>query len=273
MGVAFLRAVHQVIDSKPPILDDPVVLRLFDQATLAKVLEHPDRFQSPQARALRAHVVLRSRFAEECLANAAFTGTRQLVMLGAGFDTFAFRQPEWAHSLQIFEIDQHATQDAKRERLTAAGIPTAANLRFVAIDFETESLRDCMIRGGINPGERTFFSWLGVTMYLTEEAIDATFRVVADFPRGSEIVFTFAQPKSKLTSLFSRTPSLAERAAAVGEPWLTYMTPREQRQKLSGFGFSEISFLSPEEADLRYFRGRADGLPAPRRASICAAIV
>jgi O-methyltransferase involved in polyketide biosynthesis len=141
---------------------------------------------------------------------------------------------------------------------------------FADIDFEHESLRQGLVRHGISLVDPTFLSWLGVTMYLTEEAVDAVIETVAEFPAGSEIVLTFSPPREPGDP--AAGPSLAERAAEVGEPWISYFESEQIEQKLRRFGFSAIEFLTPDESRSRYFRDRADQLPAPRRTTIVSAI-
>lgn len=269
-GVAWLHAAHQIIDSVPRVLDDPIIARLMG-ATPELMAERLERMQSEGARALRAHVVTRTRFAEERLERAVQRGVRQYVVLGAGMDTFAYRQPRWATDLAIFEIDQPGTQAVKRRRVTWANLSVPANLTYVAIDFEAESLSDGLRRGGVQLDQPAFFAWLGVTMYLTESAIDAVLRTVVAFPRSSEIVFTFAQPRSLAAP--GDAPTLAAMAASVGEPWLTYFEPQPLRAKLLTLGFSAVEYLTPTDTSSRYFRDRSDGLPAPRHTSIVSATV
>jgi methyltransferase (TIGR00027 family) len=273
VGVALLRAAHQVLDGEPLILRDPVAFALLDPAAERHVREHAQRFQAPSARALRAHVVLRSRFAEDRLAEAVRRGVRQYVILGAGLDTFADRQPAWAADVSVFEVDHPASQQAKRERLAAGGVEIPENAWLVPVDFEREALRHGLARGGVDLAAPVFFSWLGVTMYLSEDAVDAVFRTVAALPPGSEIAFTFAPPDRDPPSADPDRPALAERAAAVGEPWLTFFEPAVLREELRGFGFSRVDFLTPAHSEARYFAGRTDGLLAPRRTSIASAVV
>lgn len=269
-GVAWLHAAHQLIDSVPRVHDDPIIARLMG-ATPELMAERLERLQSEGARALRAHVVTRTRFAEERLQRAVQRGVRQYVVLGAGMDTFAYRQPRWATDLAIFEVDQAGTQAVKRRHVTWANLSVPANLTYVAIDFEAESLADGLRRGGIHLDQPAFFAWLGVTMYLTEPAIDAVLRTIVAFPRSSEIVFTFVQPRSLAAP--GDVPILAAMAASVGEPWVTYFEPLPLRAKLLAFGFSSVEFLTPADTSTRYFRDRSDGLPAPRRTSIVSATV
>jgi methyltransferase (TIGR00027 family) len=265
-----LRAAHQFIDGEPRILDDPVITRLFGPETEAYIRGQEERYQSRAARGLRSHVVLRSRFAEDSLAAAVARGVRQYVLLGAGLDTFAYRQPEWAEAIDIIEVDHPSSQADKRRLLADAGISIPSNVRYVDIDFEHETLIDGLRRCAIAFDRPTFFSWLGVTMYLTREAIDAVLDTVTSFARGSEIVLTYAQPPEP------GDPAggfFAERAAAIGEPWLSYFTPPEVAALLTSHGFSAVRFLTRDDAERQYYAGRGDGLPPPRRISIVSATV
>jgi methyltransferase (TIGR00027 family) len=273
LGVAALRAVHQLIDGDPKILVDPIAARLLDADVLREIQSNSERIHEPLSKGLRSHVVLRSRFAEERLARAVERGVRQCVILGAGFDTFAYRQPDWGRSLRIYEVDHQATQDEKRQRLRAAGASIPPNLEFVAIDFERVSLREGLQASSLDFAEPAFFSCLGVLIYLTREAVDAVFQLVADFSAGSEIVFTFSLPESALSAheTENRT-ALAGMASSVGEPWQTYFEPTKLTNDLRALGFEEVSFLSSEAAEQTYFQNRSDGLRAPVRASLCAAV-
>jgi methyltransferase (TIGR00027 family) len=304
LGVAWLRAVHQVLDSKPLILEDEPIVELLGRYYVERASKAQERFQSPGARLLRSHVVLRSRFAEDRLAQAVTRGVQQFVILGAGYDTFFARQPDWARGLKIFEIDQPATQEDKLARISAARLNVPENVVFGSVNFEVESVAQGLRRHGVRVDAPTMFSWLGVTMYLTEPAIDATLNTVLGFPRGSEIVLTFASrvlaeraaaaggplgrpategffeealkrraAGSDAPAPTAPTPSLASLAADVGEPWLTYYEPDEIDRKLRHAGFSDVQLVTPELATERYFAGRADGLPPPRKASLLSAMV
>jgi methyltransferase (TIGR00027 family) len=268
-GVAMLRAVHQILDGDPPILRDPIIGRIVLGRDAEKTArENEEQFQSGLARGLRSHVVLRSRVSEDRLADAVARGVRQFVVLGAGLDTFPYRQPAWASDLSIVEVDHPASQQLKREMLHEVGVDVPSNVRFADIDFEHETLADGLVRCGVSSNVPTFFSWLGVTMYLTRDAIDAVLETVAKFPPESEIVLTFAQPRGE-----GEEHNLAERAAELGEPWLSYFTPDEIDGILRAHGFRETWFLSREEATRQYYADRQDGLLPPRSISIVSAIV
>jgi len=254
VGVAVLRAIHQHRDGSPKLLDDPIAEALVGPDALARALADEALFSSPAMRGLRTHVVLRSRFAEDCAEAAARRAVRQLVVLGAGFDSFAYRQPEWARALRIFEVD-----------LAAVGIAIPANLAFVPADFARHSLREILAASALDFAAPAVFSCLGVLVYLERSAIEALFRLVAAFPRGSELIATFTQSE--------RAAGSAARAAAGGEPWLSRMDEGEIRAELLRCGFAAVELLQPEEAARRYFAGRSDGLSAPPRASIARATV
>ncbi|MCX7176946.1 MAG: class I SAM-dependent methyltransferase [Proteobacteria bacterium] len=270
LATAYLRAAHQLLDAPPRILDDPIAVRLLGNAAPQKIHDEIERYQSAPARALRSHVVLRSRYTEDCLQAAQQRGITQYIILGAGFDTFALRQPAWAKSLKIFEVDHPGTQALKRSHLAAAALEMPANLAFAQIDFEHESLLDGLLRHGVSLDEPTLFSWLGVTMYLNEAAIDSALLSVAAFPSGSEIVLTFLQPPESASD--AAPAQLAGRVAGAGEPFVSYFEPEAMAEKLTGAGFTKLEFLSPEDADTKYYKHRPTDLPVPRRTGIVSAI-
>ena len=273
LGSAYLRAVHQLFDAQPQILNDPITPLLIGPAALEEISNPINRYRSPRFRELRANIVLRSRFAEDRLANAVLRGVKQYVILGAGFDTFAFRQPPWAKELKILEIDHLATQEMKCSMLLASRILIPKNVEFAHVDFEHESLRDVFTRYHISAKIPTFFSWLGVTMYLKEDAIDGVLEAVAKFPVDSEIVLTFSQ-RSDPEVAVSRDgyPPLAQRVASVGEPFVSYFDQEEMEIKLCSAGFSKVEFLSRSEAESRYFQTRPKDLPVPKRTGIVSAV-
>jgi methyltransferase (TIGR00027 family) len=273
LGVAALRAVHQLFDAEPKILEDPIAAQLLDADFLTQVRENRERANDPVMRALRGHVVLRSRYSEDRLAAAVKRGIRQCVILGAGFDTFAYRPPEWAKPLRIFEVDHPGTQREKRERLQVAGIAIPDNLEFVSIDFERVSLHDGLRASTLDFSQPTFFSCLGVLVYLSEEAIRAVFQLVASFPASSEIVFTFSMADSALSEKeVERKQKMAARVDSLGEPWQTHFDPEQLARELGEYGFSEFTILDTEQ-ERQYFADRHDQLRPGRRSPIAAAIV
>jgi len=267
LATAYMRAAHQLLDDKPLLLSDPVALPLLGAHAAETIRGALARHQSPGGKALRAHVVLRARFTEDRLEEAAAKGVTRYIMIGAGFDSFALRQPSWAGTLKIVEVDHPATQSAKRERLAKAGLSEPENLIFAPADFEREELGEVLARCAIGPGEPAFFSWLGVTMYLEEAAIDTTLRAIAAFAPGSELTLTFTQPLDETSS------TLAAVTSDLGEPFVSFFTPEEIEAKLRHTGFSGIDFLTPEKAEALYFTTLRNDLPVPKRTGILCASV
>jgi methyltransferase (TIGR00027 family) len=273
LATAYLRAAHQLLDAPPRVLEDPLALALLGAGAPARIRAEESRYRSPGAQQLRAHVVLRTRYAEDRLAEAVQRGVGQYVILGAGLDTFALRQPAWAASLRIVEIDHPNTQGYKRELLARARIAVPANTSFAAIDFERESLLEGLVRHGVLPQQKTFFSWLGVTMYLAEASIDSALQSMGAFAAGSELVLTFLEPRGERPGPAAPSASpLAGLAAAVGEPFLSYLCADSVAAKLRQAGFARVQFLAPEEARALYFSPQSPDFPPPARTGLAHAI-
>jgi methyltransferase (TIGR00027 family) len=258
--VALGRAAHQLLD-RPLVLEDPVALAIVGEHGVAEIRAPPRRFEFRLARFLRAFLVARSRVAEEALAEAVRRGVRQYVVLGAGLDTFAYRNPYPASQLKVFEVDHPATQAWKRRQLAAARLALPESLTFVSVDFESETLPQQLTRAGFRADEPAFFSWLGVTMYLSRAAVLATLGYVAGLPRGSGIVFDYAVPPATL-DLIRRVVvrTVMRRVAAAGEPWKSFFEPRELAGELHALGFRQLEDLGSEQLNNRFFSDRADGL-------------
>jgi methyltransferase (TIGR00027 family) len=270
LATATLRAAHRILDSAL-ILDDPVAVRLLGIDAEQNIRANRGRFEGVVSTALRAHVVLRSRYAEDRLQAAVARGIRQYIIVGAGLDTFAWRQPAWSQAITIIEVDHPATQSAKRARIESAGLALPSNVRFVAVDFEQETLRDALCKNGIDATQPSFFSWLGVTMYLTEPAIDAALYAMAAFPAGSELVLTFSEPPDKKSIMAGlASAALSKQVADLGEPFISYFEPVDMQAKLHQVGFTQVDFLSADDAKTRYFQDTT--LLPPRRTGIVTAI-
>jgi methyltransferase (TIGR00027 family) len=273
-GCAVLRALHQRT-AEPRVLDDPISPRLVDPngsafKTWSEFLE-----RLPTANRLRlTHFLLRGWYAEDCLAEAFTRGLRQFVILGAGLETFAYRQPRWARDMRIFEVDHPDTRQWKRQRLDAAQIHVPENTMFVPVDFEKTTVRAALPAAGFDPTAPGFFSMLGVSQYLTGEALDETLEMVLGLGSSSEIVFSFVPPDELMPEdEAALCKQFAQRVAAIGEPWLTRPQPDQLRAKLVKMGFGAVSHLSPDDANRLYFSSRQDGLRAPFMEQMMRAIV
>jgi methyltransferase (TIGR00027 family) len=252
------RAAHQLLDH-PRVFEDPLALAILGEETARLFEADPAPFEnSPR---LRAFVAARSRFAEEELAAAFNRGVRQMVALGAGLDTFAYRNPFAGSGLRVFEVDYPATQSWKRELLADAGIAAPPSLTFVALDFEERSLAAALEEAEFRADQTAFFSWLGVVPYLTLEAATATLAWIGGLPAGSGVVFDYAISPASLGEAQKKAfDALASRVARAGEPFQLFFEPAELGAMLTGLGFHEIEDLDAAQIDRRYFSNRADGL-------------
>ncbi|MBO0723423.1 MAG: class I SAM-dependent methyltransferase, partial [Blastocatellia bacterium] len=176
-------------------------------------------------------------------------------------DTFAYRNPYPEDVLHVYEVDHPDTQAWKRARLAEAGISIPPTLTFSPVDFERETLEEGLRRAGFADGERAFFSWLGVTPYLTENAVNSTLQYVASLPVESGIVFDYAITPSLLNPIQRLAfDALARRVALAGEPFQCFFDPGLLQTRLRDMGFGLIEDLGPDELNARYFQGRTDGL-------------
>jgi methyltransferase (TIGR00027 family) len=255
--VAIRRAAHQLLD-QPRVLDDPLALRIIGSEAEAELRSNPKEHHA-FSRAFRAFMAARSRYAEDELASAAAHGVTQYVVLGAGLDTFAYRNPH--AGLRVFEVDHPATQAWKREQLQAAGITVPTSLIFVPIDFEQQTLADGLEQSGFSASAAAFFSWLGVTPYLTREACMITLSFIAKLPPGSGVVFDFAVDPALLNAGQRQAlGALSKRVARYGEPFQLFFDPAKLQDELKTMGFHRTEFLQGKELNARYFKDRKDGL-------------
>jgi methyltransferase (TIGR00027 family) len=254
LRVAIRRAAHVLADS-PPILNDPIAVRLI----APRFARDLDRAMEKVARDFRAFMAARSRFVEDELAKAVALGVTQYVVLGAGLDTFAYRNP--FPSLRVFEVDFPATQDWKRSLLERAGIALPDSLAFVALDFEHKALAVGLSEAGFDESRPAYFGWLGVVPYLTMEAFIATLGDIVRLPEGTAISFDYAFPPDTLTpqrrAIFDR---LAARVSAAGEPFRLFFAPEQLERELCALGFRSIEQTNIDKLNELYFQDRADGL-------------
>ncbi len=259
LRVAILRAAHQLLDT-PLVFEDAVALKILGAAEEESLRNDPMQYNTPRLKGLRASLVVRSRLAEEEWARSKQFGVRQLVILGAGLDTFAYRNQEDG-SRRIFEVDLPATQKWKRDRLRLAGIEEPASLTFAPVDFERSTLAEALTAARFLDDEPAFFTWLGVTMYLEENSVIDTLRFISSLQAKSGIVFDYGVLPALLSPVERSSLSfLAGRAAEHGEPWKTHFDPSVLVGTLRSMGFNEVEDLGATELNERYLAGRTDGL-------------
>jgi methyltransferase (TIGR00027 family) len=240
------------------IFTDPLAVRILGADAEAAIRAAKN---DPSRRKLRLFIAARTRFAEDALTAAVARGVRQLVVLGAGLETYAYRTGE---SLRIFEVDHPATQSWKRHRLAQASIPVPRTLTFVAVDFEPETLADGLATAGFDPTQQTFFTWLGVVPYLTNQAVLSTLGFIAGLPGGAHVVFDYSNSSATGPDQDDHTcgrEALAARVASVGETFKSHFETDALHTSLTALGFGQIEDLGPALIRERYLENRGGSLP------------
>jgi len=258
--VSLRRAAHQILD-RPLVLEDPMALPMVGRHVAAALEKTPDKFEAQLGTTvLRALLVARSRMAEDALAQAIAGGVRQYVVLGAGLDTFAYRQH--VAGLRVFEVDASAAQEFKRSRLKESAIPEPASLTFVPVDVEHQSLVDALVRAGLNPAQPAFFSWLGATPYVPSAVVWRTLQAVVDLcAGGGGITFDYVVPVGSLNFLQrAKFAVLSTHETEPGESFQTSFDPEALKARLLALGFTDVRDRGPEALNRKYFSSRTDGL-------------
>ena len=275
--MALRRAAHQLHDAQPLVFDDPLAVRILGKEHAEDLRRTPDAERRPFSAALRAFVVARARIAEDAVAESyRDRGVRQYLVLGAGLDTFAYRQSfaRTLPDLRVFEVDHPATQAWKREMLAAAGIAVPDSARLVPVDFESGAdLAVALADAGLDASAGVCTSWLGVVPYLTRDAFRTTMQVLRGFGAGSELTFDYSLPREALGPVEQlMLDSLADRVRRAGEPFQLFMTPVDVGAEMARAGFEIIENIDNLSLLEKFFVGRADGLK-PRGAAgrICRA--
>jgi methyltransferase (TIGR00027 family) len=255
-GAAAYRALHQTLEGGA-IFSDPFAMRILDDQARVR---RDEIAANPSLRPLRLFIAARSRFSEDTLAGCVARGVRQIVVLGAGFDTFALRNPHESQGVRVFEVDYPATQSWKRERLKQAGLAVPASLTFAPVDFERQSLADGLAVAGFQADRPAFFQWLGVVPYLSRDAISVTLDFIAGIP-SSEVVFDYAEPFANYPAdRRENVMAVAAGAAARGEPWLNLFDPAEVSDMLRGKGFGLVEDLGLAELTDRFYGALKQGV-------------
>lgn len=255
-GAAAYRAIHQTLESGV-IFSDPFAARMLDEETRARLGELA---ADASLRPMRLFIAARSRFSEDSLAAGVGRGVRQIVVLGAGLDTFSLRNPHAGLGVRVFEVDYPATQAWKRTRLLEADLAIPAWLTFTPVDFERQSLAEGLRASGFAVNRPAFFQWLGVVPYLTREAITATLEFIARVTEA-EVVFDYAEPfENYPVERRAQVMAVAARAASLGEPWLSMFDPIELSAMLRATGFATVEDLGLAEIAGRYYGAQKQGI-------------
>ena len=261
LRVALHRAAHQLLDA-PPVFVDPLAVRILGPKVEAAFRADPTQYDTTRfAPQMRAFMAVRARFAEEQIAQARAAGVRQVVILGAGLDTYAYRSPA-APPVTIWEVDHPATQAWKRELLAAADIEPPPHLKFVAADLAHEPLDAALATADFEEHAGAVFSWLGVTQYLSADDVLATLRYVAGATAAAGGITFDYSIAPQLLGVAERWAydALAARVKAAGEPWLSAFVPQELVTAMHRQGFGVVRDVDPQDLLRRYVADDAHGL-------------
>lgn len=257
LRVAALRALHQTVDA-PPVFVDPLAERVLGQDSAA-LLESYQSTAAETAR-LRGTLAVRTVVAEETIAEARERGIRQCVILGAGLDTFAYRNT--CADFHVFEVDRPSTQSWKRDLLRVADIDVPPTVSYVAVNFERDDLFGALVAAGFDRAQPAVFVMLGVVPYVAADKLLETFRRIAsDSAQRSEIVFDYTEPLHNAPAAARASyEAVAKRVAAGGEPWITFFEPAPLRAALRDLGFAAVTDIDAAALGHRFCSGRTDGL-------------
>jgi len=265
---AGIRALHQR-RAKQPLFDDPHALamcgafwrRVVSSDCLSALVV--DTLLAT-ASGIMPLVYTRARFGEDLLEASIKDGLDQYVIVGAGYDTFSARRPDLMEKLTLYELDQAATQQSKRERMKAAGINEHENVRYVASDLNREKLNEALARVDFDTTHPALFSWFGVTYYLEMDSIKETLTSISShMAPGSAIMFDYlADPRLTPCGFIRMQEDSANFVARRGEPWLSSFAPDDLPGFLGGLGYETVHHLKPEEVGPRYF-SKTDDITYP----------
>lgn len=250
IGAAMHRAIHQKLEGGS-VFKDKFAIEILDPGELQKA-ELAAASEDRSNRGFRIFMAARSRLAEDLMADAIDSGVRQIVVLGAGLDTFSLRNPFADLGVKVFEIDHPQTQVLKLNRIAKMRYVSSDLSKFVSVDFENQDLRHELARSGFIDSNPSFFMWLGVVPYLSQDAIFKTLRFICDVPR-SQVVFDYSEPLENYDARRRiMVAAIAERLAALGEPWISLFDPLTLTENLKEMGFREVDDLDMANICSRY---------------------
>ena len=270
-ATAAIRAGHLLYDA-PVLFEDPFALQL-TSPLWRTVCRHRwlhwlvVRQLFGALRPVHGWILVRDLLTDLTLQRFVESGGGQFVILGAGFDSTALRRPPWLESVQIIEVDHPATQAVKLARIgRLAGRSLERDFSAIATDFESESLKDTLIRSVFDRARPALFAWQGVIYYLSERAIVDTLTSISLLAaNGSELLFDFLLPDHALARSDAQVKSFARLfTARMGERYISFHTPGSITALLEQTGFEVIKIFLDEELQATYFAGRSDGLSAMR---------
>jgi len=268
--MAEMMAMHRVIEAVKPeeerICYDQYAIHFISQETLdllKKLTNDPAlaKIKIEESESLfpgiRSSIVARVRYFDDFVEKSSGNGLEQLVILGAGYDTRAYRIEGLKRNVKIFEVDHPNTQSFKIQKLEQIFGSVPEHVVYVPVDFENETLSQRLFDSGYDSSKKTLFIMEGLTMYIPPEAVDETLSfIVENSGKGSQIIFDY-YPESIVdgSSELEISENLRKYTSDVGEPLQFGIEEGKVEEFLSKRGFSNIQNVTSEDYKKEYFHG------------------
>jgi methyltransferase (TIGR00027 family) len=267
LTAAAARAAHLIVDDQPTIFADTLAAALLGERAEELIAYHERHGTHPVLVGARVQVTCRGRYAQDALARAVRAGVTQYVLLGAGLDSFAYRDGPLAGRVRVFEVDHPASQEFKRAALAAARVEVPDSVRYVPADLARDPLIQCLAAAGFDAAAPAVIAWLGVTMYLTAQAVAETLAAVAGLAPGTELIADYLLPEDARDEAGALYGALVAQASAEqGEPWRSYFTPDQMADLAGRAGFGAVRAVSQRDTIPAALWQRADSLCPARLA-------
>jgi len=267
LTAAAARAAHLIVDDQPTIFADTLAAALLGERAEELIAYHERHGTHPVLVGARVQVTCRGRYAEDALARAVRAGVTQYVLLGAGLDSFGYRDGPLAGRVRVFEVDHRASQEFKRAALAAARVEVPDSVRYVPADLARDPLIQCLAAAGFDASAPAMIAWLGVTMYLTAQAVAETLAAVARLAPGTELIADYLLPEGARDEAGALYGALVAQASAEqGEPWRSYFTPDQMADLAGRAGFGAVRAVSQRDTIPAALWQRADSLCPARLA-------
>ncbi|MDG1702550.1 MAG: SAM-dependent methyltransferase [Opitutae bacterium] len=258
-----LKAEHHIEGAYPKIYSDPISAQLAQFFAQEPVLKAYQSLSSDLIKGAQSSVLLRSRYVSDCFKEAIEEGCDQLILLGSGFDCYAYQARPEFKEVQFFELDRWSILSTKETLLAQCLYPKPSNLQFCPVDFKTDDIHQLLLSHYYKADKDSFASLLGVTQYIEVETLDRIFNAILKCKVGSTLIFSYIVTPENLDEKEAKLlAEFEDIASASGEPFVARYHPEFLVEKLKDMGFSSVQRFTPQEAQKHYFQNRTDGLYA-----------
>lgn len=275
-GIALVRAIETARPEGERICCDPIARSLVNpiKFTLSKLVIDSGLYEGMSGGTLR-FLAARERFIDDFLKSCLEEGLEQVVILGAGFDTRAYRIPG-IEKTRVFEIDHPATQAEKIQRIKKAVVPFPENVTFLPVDFNTQTLEERLLssESGYREQAKTLFIWQGVTVYLAQQGVDSTLAFIANHSApGSAVIFDYFYAETLADTTRQEVKAMRRASLVTGEGYLFGIEKGQIEAFLTRRGFCDVRNADAEDLKRLYLTGPNAGRAISTGAAIATARV